>query len=236
MKYISKSYLMAYDPETRYGCPFKWYLIYVKGYSFKPTKAMQLGLDFHKCANALYDKLDVGILEGKSRREACQIIQKFLPKNDVYLNFAKLESDRYSVLGRRFVPFRREFTINNGAKKGIIDRVFKVDDGLMVEELKRATRKSYPIEDVKFEVGFYAKLMIEKGMKVTLGSCFFAQDGRFEIFNITEDLLRKVDERERRILKGIEDKNFEQCWDERCNYCPKEIRDRCLEGRFNGET
>jgi hypothetical protein len=231
---ISKSYLMSYDSESKYGCPYKFYLTYVKGYTFKPTSAMRLGTIFHDHAKLLYDRLDVKQLDGRSRIEVCRLIQSLLPKNDVFLNFAKYEADRYSVLGPKFIPYKREHTVFNDTKKGIIDRVFKVDNGFMVEELKRATRRSYPLEDVKFEVGFYANLLLEKGMNVTLGSCFFAQDGQLAIFDIDERCIAKVKEREERILKGIADENFEPCWDSRCNYCPKEIRDKCLEGKFNG--
>ncbi|MBU0791700.1 MAG: PD-(D/E)XK nuclease family protein [Gammaproteobacteria bacterium] len=205
---------------------------------FPPSAAMQRGIKFHEAADKFYDHVDLAVLSKlENWQDRFDYVRSFYSSSDdAFDKLAELEVDRYNISQEHFVPLGREMFIevtnSVGRFRGYIDRLIEVDDKLMVEEFKRSRKSPDTIEDVKFELAFYAMLLKEKGFEnVELASVFFAQSNRYEVFTVTDRILNNAYARVDKILNCIKEKMFEPVFDDRCSYCP--VRDKCLEGGFD---
>jgi len=229
-KKISKSMLMAYDEQSRFGCGYKYYLTYVKGIRTKPSGVMYDGIRFHNAAAKFYDKLDLSKIGEASFWNVYEYFRTLYPRGRQYDYLAEFEADRYLISAEHFIPVLIEETIEDDERKGIVDRVEELSEGeLMVTELKLSFKKKESLDDVRFELVFYADLLRKHGYNVAYTSVFFGRDGMYEMWKLRDYDFELMEERVERILGGIERGEFEKVLDERCLNCP--FQAHCLEGK-----
>ena len=230
MKKISKSQLMSYDEQSRFGCPYKYYLTYVKGIRMKPTGVMYAGIKFHNEAAKFYDKVDLSKIGSKTFWNVYEYFRSYYPKGEQYKYLAEFETDRYLISEEHFVPVLVEETVEDDERKGIVDRLEALDEGdLVIAELKLSYKKKESLDDVRFELVFYADLLRKNGYNVTYTSVFFGRDGQYEIYKLIDHDFDLMEERVDRILGGIGRGEFEPVLNERkCLSCS--FQRYCLEG------
>ena len=228
-KKISKSMLMSYDAQSRFGCPQKYYLTYVKGIRMKPTGVMHDGIRFHGAAAKFYDKVDLSKIGNPSFWNVYEYFRTLYPKGEQYNFLAEFEADRYLISAEHFIPVMVEETIEDDTRKGIVDRLEALDEGdLVIAELKLSYEKKESLDDVRFELVFYADLLRKNGYNVTYTSVFFGRDGMYEMWKLRDYDFELMESRVERILKGIEKKEFEPVLNNKCLYC--QFQRICLEG------
>ena len=229
-KKISKSQLMAYDAQSRFGCPFKYYLTYVKGIRMKPTGVMYDGIRFHNIAAKFYEKVNLSKIGSATFWNVYEYFRSLYPRGKQYDFLAEFEADRYLISAEHFIPVLVEETVEDDERKGIVDRLEALDEGdLVIAELKLSYKKKESLDDVRFELVFYADLLRKNGYNVTYTSVFFGRDGQYEIWKLIDNDFELMESRVNKILGGIERKEFEPVLDEKkCLSCS--YQNICLEG------
>ena len=231
MKKLSKSMLMSYDEQSRFGCNYKYYLQYVKGIRMKPTGVMFDGIRFHGAAAKFYDKVSLDKIGNPTFWNIYSYFRSlYPPRGKQYDYLAEFEADRYLISEEHFIPVLVEETVEDDERKGIVDRLEALDEGdLVIAELKLSYRKKESLDDVRFELVFYADLLRKNGYNVTYTSVFFGRDGQYEIWKLIDNDFDLMEERVDRILGGIERKEFEPVLSEqKCLSCS--YQKYCLEG------
>lgn len=228
-KKLSKSMLMSYDAQSRFGCPYRYWLTYVKGIRSKPTKVMFEGIKYHKEAAKFYDKVDLSKVDGVKFQDVYVYFRSlYPPRNKAYDHLATLEADRYLVSAEHFIPKLVEKTIETEDRKGIVDRVEELDEGeLMICELKLSKKRKESMDDVRFELVFYADLLRKHEYNVMYTSVFFGRSNHYEMFKLVDSDFDIMEDRVQKILEGIRKKEFEPVLDNKCLYCT--FQAHCLE-------
>ena len=230
-KKLSKSMLMSYDAQSRFGCPYKYYLQYIKGIRMKPTGVMYDGIRFHNAAAKFYDKVSLDKIGNPTFWNIYSYFRSlYPPRGKQYDYLAEFEADRYLISEEHFIPVLVEETVEDDSRKGIVDRLEELDEGeLVVNELKLSFKKKESLDDVRFELVFYADLLRKNGYNVAYTSVFFGRDAQYEMWKLRDYDFDMMENRVDRILGGIERKEFEPVLDERkCLSCS--FQRYCLEG------
>jgi CRISPR/Cas system-associated exonuclease Cas4 (RecB family) len=230
---ISKSMLLIYDPKSRFGCPYRFYLQFNKGIHAEPTASMKRGIQFHEASARFFENVQVEKIKDKSFQSIYNYFRCLFPyRARMYDYLAALETDRFLVSEEHFKPILIESKIETSDRTGRVDRVELLDEGeMMIDELKASLKSKSSMGDVRFELAFYADLLRKNGYNIQYGSVFFGQSNRFEIFKLTDYDFLLMERRVQRLLNCIDAEEFEPVWDERkCMFCPKEIRTVCLSG------
>ncbi|RLF43477.1 MAG: hypothetical protein DRN17_06320, partial [Thermoplasmata archaeon] len=211
-------------------------LQYVKGIRAPPSAAMDQGIHFHKASEDFWEKIKkIGIEnipDSKDYKKMYGFFRQFFPRNYIYDGITGLETDRWFLKKEYFIPVAIEKYFETKDRQGFIDRLEQLNKtDFMVGELKFSNKSPKAMEDIKFELAYYASILIENGYNVTNGFVYFGRDNRYEVFTIDKKALDKMEERVKHILEGIKRGDFEPVLDEvKCMYCDDVYKDRCLGG------
>ena len=191
-------------------CPMKWKIQYLDGKPFKPTKAMQRGIDIHSKIEKFYNDVNI-------KNNVIQNDDKDLTE------FVKFENKRLEDSNiRYFKPLHQELKIQDNKTKlrGFIDAVFRnsKDDGIIIIDWKTGLYRPWKVDDYRFELAIY-KILYESlnKEKVKYWGIFFTDAGKLffeEASDKVVDDTMKINEQVRKDMAS----GIYPC---KCGYCER---------------
>ena len=176
---LSKSRLMCYM-----NCPYQFKRYYIDGFQRPPSKHMEWGKKVHESIAKFY----------QVSKSAGEIRTDFMEPNVLsYLRaFVDREKKRFAEfemqkIAGSFFPIivEREFNCKKYNIHGIIDAIFRDQNGLRLTDFKTGGVDAIKIKDVRNELIFYKFLFensdgIEGKLKIqTIEASFVAMDKRY---------------------------------------------------------
>ena len=118
-----------------------------------------------------------------------EFVKKYAEHIDAFLDFNKKKIEEIGI--EDFTPLYTEIELEDEKWKGIIDRIDKVGDNIIVIDYK--TSKGYNLDKYYDELCLYAYLVMKKlNLKVNYVGVFFTGNNKFVLKKVTEEEVMEV--------------------------------------------